>query len=71
MKLGRQRAVTPGDLRSGGMMVRPRLPSDSGNSNEKARGRFPGAGFNSCDDEDVPVICPTCQIPFAHESLTA
>jgi hypothetical protein len=26
-------------------MVRPRLPPDSGNSNEKARGRFPGAGF--------------------------
>jgi hypothetical protein len=23
-----------------------------------------GAGFHiSCDDEDMPVICPTCQIP--------
>ena len=30
---------------------------------EKARGRFPGAGFgNSCDDENMPVICPTCQM---------
>lgn len=30
---------------------------------EKARGRFPGAGFlNSCDDANMPVICPTCQI---------
>ena len=30
---------------------------------EKARGQFPGAGFeNSCDDDDMPVICPTCQI---------
>jgi hypothetical protein len=43
-------------------MVRPRLPPDSGNSNEKARGRFPGAGSqNSCDGEDMPVICPTAQ----------
>jgi len=34
-------------------------------ANEKARGRFPGAGFcNSCDDEDMPVICPTCQTLF-------
>jgi hypothetical protein len=30
---------------------------------EKTRDRFPGAGFeNSCDGEDMPVICPTCQI---------
>ena len=30
---------------------------------EKARGRFPGAGSKKfCDDEDMPVICPTCQI---------
>jgi hypothetical protein len=29
---------------------------------QKTRGRFPGAGFcNSCDDEDMSVICPTCQ----------
>jgi hypothetical protein len=32
---------------------------------QKARGRFPGAGsivaLNSCDDDNVPVICPTCQ----------
>jgi hypothetical protein len=26
----------------------------------------PGAGFcDACDDENMPVICPTCQIPFA------
>jgi len=32
---------------------------------EKARGRLPGAGFvNSCDDANMPVICPTCQISF-------
>jgi hypothetical protein len=33
-------------------------------SNEKARDRFPGAGsiLNSCDDEDMPVICPTGQV---------
>jgi hypothetical protein len=30
---------------------------------EKARGRFPGAGFKKCcDDGAMPVICPTCQI---------
>jgi hypothetical protein len=30
---------------------------------KKTRDRFPGAGFcNSCDDDDMPVICPTCQI---------
>ena len=31
---------------------------------EKARHRFPDAGFNSCDDVDMRVICPTCQILF-------
>jgi hypothetical protein len=31
---------------------------------EKARGQFPGAGINSCDDEDMPVICPTAQVLF-------
>jgi hypothetical protein len=32
--------------------------------NDKARDRFPGAGstFNACDDEIMPVTCPTCQI---------
>jgi hypothetical protein len=30
---------------------------------QKTRDRFSGAGLkNSCDDEDMPVICPTCQI---------
>jgi hypothetical protein len=30
---------------------------------QKAGRRFPGAGLqNSWDDEDMPVICPTCQI---------
>jgi hypothetical protein len=32
---------------------------------QKARDRFPGAGsivaLNSCDGDNVPVICPTCQ----------
>ena len=38
--------------------------------NEKTRGRFPGAGFlNSCDDRDMPVICPTCQIFSAAQIL--
>jgi hypothetical protein len=38
--------------------VKPRM--------QKARGRFPGAGsivaVNSCETDNVPVICPTCQI---------
>jgi hypothetical protein len=40
-----------------------RSPSEcSSPPNQKTRGRFPGAGFcNSCDDGDMPVICPTCQ----------
>jgi hypothetical protein len=36
----------------------------------------PAAGFparavdaNSCDDEDMPVICPTCQIFFLAADL--
>jgi hypothetical protein len=33
---------------------------------QKARGRFPGAGaivsVNCCEADNVPVICPTCQI---------
>jgi hypothetical protein len=33
---------------------------------QKTRGRFPGAGaigaVNCCEDDNVPVICPTCQI---------
>jgi hypothetical protein len=33
--------------------------------NEKARDRFPGAGCcDFCDDEQMPVICPTCQLLF-------
>jgi hypothetical protein len=29
---------------------------------EKARSRSSSAGFeNSCDDENMPLICPTCQ----------
>jgi hypothetical protein len=36
----------------------------SESANDKARDRFPGAGsiLISCDDEIMPVICPTCQI---------
>jgi hypothetical protein len=35
------------------------------NSNEKARGGFLRAGFRCfCDDDGMPVICPTCQIFF-------
>ena len=42
-----------------------RPPSNSGNPKAKARCRFPGAGFcSSCDDGEMPVICPTCQIFF-------
>src|ERR1700733_9185401 len=37
------------------------LPS----SDKKARDRFPGAGINFWYDEDMPVICPTCQIFLA------
>jgi hypothetical protein len=29
---------------------------------QKARGWFSRRGLNACDDEDMPVICPTCQI---------
>jgi hypothetical protein len=33
---------------------------------QKARSRFPGAGsigaVNCCEADNVPVICPTCQI---------
>jgi hypothetical protein len=32
---------------------------------QKARSGFSGAGLNSCDDEDMRVICPTCQNIFA------
>jgi hypothetical protein len=31
---------------------------------EKARDRHCRCGLNSWDDEDMPVICPTCQILF-------
>ena len=46
-------------IRSHGRLVRPecgRRPI------QKARDRFPGAGFNYFGDgDDMPVICPTCQ----------
>jgi hypothetical protein len=31
---------------------------------EKARDRFYRRGLHSCDDMDMPVICPTCQNLF-------
>ena len=41
--------------------VRP--PSDSGNAKEKNPRPVSRRGLlNSCDDEDIPVICPTCQM---------
>jgi hypothetical protein len=60
-KLGRRLACRRlAAIRSHGRIVRPecgRRPI------QKARDRFPGAGFDiSCDDEIMPVICPTCQI---------
>jgi hypothetical protein len=36
---------------------------------EKARDRFPGAGLESCDALNMPVICPTCQISEAGGSF--
>jgi hypothetical protein len=43
-----------------------------------ARTKKPATGFparalflNSCDDEDMPVICPTCQIPQRAEIILA
>ena len=41
---------------------------------KKARDRFPGAGLESCDAVNVPVICPTRQIfpgGFAAGSMPA
>jgi hypothetical protein len=35
---------------------------------QKARGGFFRRGLNSCDDEDMPVICPTCQNVFRGRS---
>jgi len=35
---------------------------DSVLSDSKSPQRIFRRGLNSCDDEDVPVICPTCQI---------
>jgi hypothetical protein len=29
---------------------------------KKPATNFPARALNSCDDEDMPVICPTCQI---------
>jgi hypothetical protein len=58
------KALTWGDAAS-----RMRPPPDSKfrfkKEMQKARGRFPGAGsigaVNCCEDDNVPVICPTCQ----------
>src|SRR5882757_1980906 len=41
---------------------------DSVSSDSKSPRRIFRRGPNSCDDEDMPVICPTCQNVFA-ESL--
>ena len=35
---------------------------DSVLSDSKSPRRIFRHGLNSCDDEDMPVICPTCQI---------
>jgi hypothetical protein len=35
---------------------------DSALSDSKSPRRIFRHGLNSCDDEDMPVICPTCQI---------
>jgi hypothetical protein len=37
---------------------------------ENARGRFPGAGFNSFDDEHMQVICPTAQVLYLAAAIT-
>src|SRR3982074_2384238 len=39
--------------------------SDSVFSDSKSPQRIFRRGLNSCDDEDMPVICPTCQNVFA------
>jgi hypothetical protein len=47
-----------------------RTPPVTARSRHTDRTKKPAAGFpwrglwNSCDDEDMPVICPTCQIPL-------
>ena len=38
---------------------------DSVLSDSKSPQRIFRRGLNSCDDEDMPVICPTCQIIYA------
>jgi hypothetical protein len=35
---------------------------DSVLSDSKSPQRIFRRGLNSCDDEDIPVICPTCQL---------
>ena len=47
-----------------GLGCQPILP-DSVLSESKSPRRIFRRGLNSCDDEDMPVICPTCQIVFA------
>ena len=49
---------------------RPIRKSGSGSPNKNARGQFPGAGpKRSCHDEDMPVICPTCQMSLESPSI--
>src|SRR5450756_2575540 len=38
---------------------------DSVSPDSKSPRRIFRRGLNSCDDEDMPVICPTCQNVFA------
>ena len=44
-----------------GLGCQPILP-DSVLSESKSPRRIFRRGLNSCDDEDMPVICPTCQL---------
>jgi hypothetical protein len=44
--------------------ARKRMP-DSVLSDSKSPRRIFRRGLNSCDGEDMPVICPTCQNVFA------
>jgi hypothetical protein len=54
------RFATPGDNALLGRMVRPEMRVAV--RLKKPAAGFPGAGSKtSCDDEDMPVICPTAQ----------
>jgi hypothetical protein len=48
------RLGAPGDVLPDGVL-----------SDSKSPRRIFRRGLNSCDDEDMPVICPTCQNVFA------